>query len=154
MDLDRASRLARELLDRYGLRSWRFRYDRAVRRFGCCHHSRATITLSQPLTALNPESEVRDTLLHEIAHAIAGPQAGHGPEWKRYAALVGARPERCYDETIVAPRPRYISACPNCRKVYHRHRAPKVRVACSACCDRWNSGRFSDRFRLDFRVQA
>src|SRR5689334_24415568 len=96
MDLMSAARLARELLDRFGLRSWRFRFDRAVRRFGCCHYTTATITLSAPLTVLNSEAEVRDTLLHEIAHAVAGKAAGHGPEWKKYAAAVGAKPERCY----------------------------------------------------------
>ena len=36
--------------------------------------------------ALNSSPEtVLDTLLHEIAHAIAGPAAGHGPVWKAVA---------------------------------------------------------------------
>ena len=154
MDLAPAAQLARELLDRYGLRSWRFRFDRALRRFGSCHYLTATITLSAPLTLLNSEVEVRDTLLHEIAHAIAGPQAGHGPEWKKYAAALGARPQRCYDGQVEAPQAHYVSACPNCRKEYRRHRAPSGKVACSDCCRRWNGGRFLERFRLDFRRDA
>ncbi len=36
--------------------------------------------------------QVRDTVLHEIAHAIAGPEAGHGPLWKATARRIGATP--------------------------------------------------------------
>ncbi len=154
MELEDAARLARELLDQAGLRTWRFRFDSAVRRFGSCRFHKATITLSAPLTLLNPEAEVRDTLLHEIAHAIAGPRSGHGPEWKKYAALLGARPERCYDERVVSPQSRYVAHCPNCRKEYRRHRAATSRLACSECCARWNNGKFSDRFLLEYRRLA
>ena len=151
MDLDRAAALARELLDHYGLRSWRFRFDRAIRRFGGCHYHRATITLSAPLTRLNDEPEIRDTLLHEIAHAIAGKEAGHGAEWKKYAAVLGARPVRCYDQRVVAPGSRYVAHCPNCRKEYRRQRASSRKTACSECCTRWNAGRFTERFLLVYQ---
>ena len=151
MELTAAAELARRMLDQYGLRTWRFRFDRAVRRFGTCHHRRATITLSAPLTLLNPEAEVRDTILHEIAHAIAGPDAGHGAEWRKYATLIGARPERCFDERVRTPPSRYIAYCPNCRKEYRRQRAPSTLHACSNCCQRFNDGQFSEAFTLVFR---
>lgn len=35
--------------------------------------------------------EVHETILHEIAHALAGPGAGHGPKWREMARRVGAR---------------------------------------------------------------
>jgi predicted SprT family Zn-dependent metalloprotease len=154
MDHHQAAQLARELLDQHGLRSWRFRFDRAVNRFGSCHHHRALITLSAPLTVLNPEGEVRDTLLHEIAHAIAGPKAGHGAEWKKYAAVLGARPQRCYDERVRAPLARYVASCPQCRREYYRHRVPSGKKACIDCCTRWNGGRFTEQFLLDFRKSS
>jgi predicted SprT family Zn-dependent metalloprotease len=154
MDLLAAARLGRELLNQYGLRSWRFRFDRAVRRFGCCHYSTATISLSAALTAMNSEAEVRDTLLHEIAHAIAGKQAGHGDEWRKYAAILGARPERCYTNEVLAPQARYVAHCPTCRKQYERQRAPRRKTACSVCCRQWNAGRYTDRFLLVFRRAA
>ena len=34
--------------------------------------------------------EVRDTILHEIAHALAGAKAKHGPAWKAIARRLGA----------------------------------------------------------------
>ena len=44
------------------------------------------------------EEEIRDTVLHEIAHAIAGPEAGHGPLWKATARRIGATPRaKTYD---------------------------------------------------------
>ena len=38
------------------------------------------------------EEQIRDTVLHEIAHAIAGHEAGHGPLWKATARRIGATP--------------------------------------------------------------
>ena len=37
-------------------------------------------------------AEIRDTVLHEIAHALVGPEARHGPEWKAIAKRLGATP--------------------------------------------------------------
>jgi hypothetical protein len=42
---------------RHGLfeAGWRFRFDHARRRFGCCRYGPKLITLSRPLTLLNGE---------------------------------------------------------------------------------------------------
>jgi len=84
---------------------WKFKWDRATRRFGCCHHQRKIISLSLPLTRLNPETQVRDTLLHEIAHALT-PGQGHNRHWKKKCVEVGAQPSRCFmpEEVILPPR--------------------------------------------------
>lgn len=45
-----------------------------------------------------PESEQKDTVLHEIAHALDFEERGtsdHGPRWKAIARRVGATPTRC-----------------------------------------------------------
>ena len=44
---------------------------------------------------LSSLDQVRDTILHEIAHALVGPGHGHDAVWKRKCREVGARPERC-----------------------------------------------------------
>ena len=38
------------------------------------------------------KEQIRDTVLHEIAHAIAGREAGHGPLWKVTARRIEATP--------------------------------------------------------------
>ncbi|MDE1977025.1 MAG: SprT-like domain-containing protein, partial [Elusimicrobia bacterium] len=109
-----AASLARQLLDIHGLLDWRFSFDRSRRRFGVCNWSAKTIGLSRPLTELNDETHVRDTILHEIAHALAGRQAGHGPKWREAAVLVGASPQRCYDRAVALPPLPLLLRCPNC----------------------------------------
>ena len=73
---------ANRLLVEHGLaqQGWRFKFDRARLRAGQCRYRSKTITLSKHYVALNvttrPE-EVLDTILHEIAHALAGGRHGH-----------------------------------------------------------------------------
>lgn len=59
-------------------------------------------------------SEFRDTVLHEIAHAIAGRKVGHGWAWKLVATQVGARPQRCTMNIAVSPVQHVAIACYVC----------------------------------------
>lgn len=147
-----AAQLAAALLDEHGLtaRGWQFDYDGAVRRFGCCHYPSKTISLSLTLTQLNDEREVRDTILHEIAHALAGPQAKHGLSWRLEARRIGARPRRCYEAgEVKTPRAKFIGQCPSCQKEIKRF--ARKRIACVRCCNRENGGKFDARFLFTWR---
>ena len=113
MKLEDAHGIALGLFREHGIASdWSFGFDRAVRRFGCCWHGKQRITLSRALVELNDEDEVVDTILHEIAHALVGPGAGHGPIWQEVAAGIGARPEACYDAAAIrTPERRWAAVC-------------------------------------------
>ena len=50
------------------------------KRFGQCDRTTKTISLSKELTRINDISKVKDTILHEIAHALT--KGGHNREWK------------------------------------------------------------------------
>ena len=103
MDLDEALAMGRQLLDQHGLDEWDFRFDRAKRRAGLCRFDDRVISLSRYLTQLHDAEQVRDTVLHEIAHALAGPEAGHGPTWQAKARQVGARPRRTLPAEVPLP---------------------------------------------------
>lgn len=111
--------LARNLMREHGLIHtsidrpvWRFEFDTAVKRFGCCHHSARKITLSRALVRLNAIEKVTDTILHEIAHALVGGGHGHNHVWKRKCIEIGARPVRCYDTaTTETVQLRYRTQC-------------------------------------------
>lgn len=98
MDTRDAHDLARALLAQHGLTSWSVEWDSAKTRAGVCRFPEQTIGLSAPLTRLHDEAEVRDTILHEIAHALAGPQAKHGPRWRQVARSIGCSGRRCTSE--------------------------------------------------------
>lgn len=151
MDTAALRRFALEQMGAFGLldRGWTFRYDGARRRFGVCRFSSKVISLSRPLVELNAEAECRDTVLHEIAHALAGPSAGHGPRWRVMCRRTGADPRRCYDaERVREPDPRYYAVCPSCEHRIGFHRRPSRKRACAACCRTHSGGTFDERFLM------
>lgn len=141
MTVDDIPHVAQHLLQKHGLaaKGWRFEWDRARRRAGCCKHSINRVTLSYQYVALNVVEmlgDIIDTILHEIAHALAGPGVGHGPEWRAVCERIGARPERCYDSNVVAmPRGKYAATCGRCGKTFYRHKQtrPGRWIYCIAC---------------------
>lgn len=99
------------LLKRHGLENWRFAFDDATRRAGSCQYDRRTITLSRHLARNAPEEEILDTLLHEIAHALVGPEHKHDAVWRARALLIGGSGRRCHNLRFTPPR--YIMQCRN-----------------------------------------
>ena len=84
--------MARRLMDEHGLTGWTLAFVEAKRRLGDCHFRHHVIRISRAHALEGSEEQIRDTVLHEIAHAIAGHEAGHGPLWKVTARRIGATP--------------------------------------------------------------
>ena len=59
------------------------------------------IAFNIPYCHTGRESAIKDTVLHEIAHGVAGSEAGHGPQWKAACKVTGAKPKACknYEES-------------------------------------------------------
>ena len=118
--------VARELMNQHGLRHWVFQYDNAKRRAGRCSPRRKTISLSTYYVHHNTDDDIKDTLLHEIAHSLT-PGHHHDDVWKARCVEIGARPERCYDSSVVVmPKGQYVAHCPTCQKEFHRHRKHRI----------------------------
>jgi predicted SprT family Zn-dependent metalloprotease len=98
MDLERLEATAARELRGHGLHDWTF----------------------------GPPETVLDTLRHEIAHAIAGPAARHGPAWKAVAIRLGATPRACETspQAVVKPGDWQVT-CPACERTVHLYRRPR-----------------------------
>jgi SprT protein len=94
---------AKALMTAHGVGSLQFAYDRGKNRLGCTFHRHVPgvgfmpfkITLSKHFVEILPDEEIREIVLHEIAHAKAGHGAGHGPKWKAEARKLGIAGDRC-----------------------------------------------------------
>jgi hypothetical protein len=75
---------------------------------------------------MNPIPKTRDTILHEIAHALT-PGHNHDSVWRAKSIEIGCDGKRCYGSDVRAPR------------------------ACGVCCNAYNGRRFTDRFELKWR---
>lgn len=160
MNVDDAQRLAENILSQSSLteKGWIFGFDRAKKRFGLCDYSRKKISLSRYLVELNTKEIVRDTIVHEVAHALCGHRSGHGKIWKQCVTDLGGVPERCYStQTVKTPKLKYTITCPVCQMETQKNiPLPKWSLwksppACGACCKKHNQGKFSRKFILQCR---
>ena len=151
MNLSVAQTLAVTLMKKHRLldKGWTFKYDNAVKRFGVCRYRSKTIGLSRKLVLLNDKEQVMDTILHEIAHAIAGYEAGHGEIWKHVCIQIGAKPNRCYnaEETNVVEL-KYYAVCGACGKEHQKARLVNKTARRSCKCQVGKD--WSDRVLLNF----
>ncbi len=128
-----AEALIRHHLDpEFGAGSWTFDFDHAKRRAGLCNFTDRRITVSRYLAAKFEDDEVHQVLLHEIAHALAGPRAGHGPTWQKVARELGYVGGRTHDGEIAHERAPWIGRCPAGHEHY-RFRRPSRELSCGKC---------------------
>ncbi len=120
--------------------SWSFAFDNAKRRAGQCDYTRKRITVSRYLSARYDDDTNRQTLLHEVAHALAGPRAAHGPAWKRVARTIGYTGGVTHHGETATELAPWVGVCPG-GHVAHRHRRPARAMSCAKC-----SPRFDERY--------
>lgn len=129
----------------HGLDAWSFEFDNAVKRRGACNYSQKKISLSESLTLIRTEEAVINTILHEIAHALVGPGAGHGESWKKQAIMIGCSGERCSSDVHEAIKPGFKGTCPGCSRTIARHR--RRNLSCGKC----SPGVYNPAFRFKWR---
>lgn len=125
---DRATALLHEHLPA----GWTFRFDNAKTRAGLCNYRDRIISVSKPLARLHSASEVEQTILHEVAHALAGHAAGHGAAWLQQARAIGYQGARTHHGEIDTNNARYKGVCPAGHEVY-RFRRPTKAMSCARC---------------------
>lgn len=116
--------LARSLMDAHGLDEWNIRINTNKTRLGVCKYGSKTIEISSFFFRAGDET-LRDTILHEIAHALAGHAAGHGDAWQAVCIRIGADPSRTADVRLTDSDFAWVGKC-SCGKTKKRnHRRPQ-----------------------------
>jgi hypothetical protein len=139
MDLTKAKKLATRLLKKHKLAGWKFSFDSAVRRYGCCNYSKKRITISKKLTAVREEVNVKNTILHEIAHALVGPGHKHNEVWRRMAIKIGCNGSVRGNDARLPPR--WIGLCPS-GHVSKYWRKPTKNMSCGICYPKYYNESF------------
>lgn len=150
MELKQARTLALELMQKHFIvdYGWKFNFDKSNKRFGFCSHKKKTISLSLHLTELNTYDDVKNVILHEIAHAIVGPNNGHNKIWKLKAIEIGCDGERCYSiKKVITPQGKYEAICIGCGHVHKKQRRSNRISSCRFC----SGGSYNEKFKLEYK---
>lgn len=123
------------------LEAWRLVVNgRMTSAAGRCKYDVREIHIAAWHARQSRQADVVDTLLHEAAHALAGPGTNHGPAWKRWAVRLGADPRRTLpaevwrDSPAATRPPRWRARCRACGQEYRRKRRPRRRrLVCGRC---------------------
>ena len=138
--------LGNKLFRENGLYDWSIRINtRAKSRLGVCKFTDRkgrkvnSIEISSWIFVKCP-GRVENTVRHEVAHAIAGSSAGHGPQWKKVARRLGAKPVACHADGINMDEIdfQWETVCNKCeitfRKTFRRRPAKTLaNRMCSKC---------------------
>lgn len=145
MDTIAAVSLARELMKKWGCDDVPLKLNYGKNQLGAVIFYRnpfriKEMQLSRYLIEGNNEDQVKDTILHEIAHILANREAGgnqgHNWRWRQWCIKVGAKPERCANPAkLNMPKHNYLLHCEKCHDVigkkYRKRDQSRYR---SACC--------------------
>jgi predicted SprT family Zn-dependent metalloprotease len=154
MDISKAEGLALQLIKEHELNEWKFGWTNGKMIVGLCKYEIKTITLSKYWIKYLSENEVKNLILHEIAHALVGFENYHNITWKQKAIEIGCDGEVKYDirkdvaESIKDDQYHYKCPNPECKVVFRRIKPMKKEQACKECCNKHNDGEYSKKFIL------
>jgi predicted SprT family Zn-dependent metalloprotease len=140
-------------MDEHGLDEWSIAMDRATKRAGVCYPQRKLLSFSKLIMGAYDEAEVRNTVLHEIAHALVGARHGHDVVWRlKFISLGGNGKARTEASETVAKaiegQSKYRATCAGCGETYSAQRRKKSfgRSMCSEknCPTSWHKTRFTE----------
>ncbi len=93
--MDDVKKKAITFMVKHGVQAgWKFEWCKSKKHLGICIHMAKVISLNELVARHGSKEMVDDTILHEIAHALAGPEAGHKKAWKDKCKAIGATPSR------------------------------------------------------------
>lgn len=132
MSPEKALQLTHDLLKEHGVDGWDVAFDNSVYNQGITDPSRMTIFLSKHFLVEDSDKEIRDTILHEVAHVLAGCHEKHGKKWIKIVEQLGGKPmAKSYVNTVPY---RYVGTCGSGCSLAYRHRMVKsATYLCMTC---------------------
>lgn len=105
--------LALDLMTYHGLiqQGWKFSWSKRKRVAGLCSYNTRTLEFSTVISLAGSQEDFKDTVLHEIAHALVGSGEGHGPIWKAKAISIGCSGSRTSDVTLPIEHSNWSGVC-------------------------------------------
>jgi hypothetical protein len=89
------------------LEGWEFDFCKTVTAVALCRYDDKTIRFSEFFINLITKDNLKEAIVHEIAHVIAGPEANHGPEWQDAMKTLGYQNAKPYISVSDLPKPKY-----------------------------------------------
>jgi predicted SprT family Zn-dependent metalloprotease len=140
MEAQDAQRLAIYLMAKHGLtdKGWKFRFNKRLTTAGKAIEKRTGekwIELSIMFVEINSEESVKNTILHEIGHALRGIKYGHDLQWKLVVRSIGGDGSTYCNSSTIQPSGIGRWLCTACGISKEIHRKPKegVRYSCAKC---------------------
>lgn len=117
-----------DYMKKEGLYDWHFKFSNHKTLAGVCYYREQRIVLSEYYVLNNSDKEVINTMLHEIAHALAPRWEAHGKVWRKifkdllikYNQPVNV--SRCYDRSVKMPVGKYKITCTACGDYWTQHK--------------------------------
>ena len=91
-----------------------FSFNDSKTKAGICYNNPDEIQLSNFFikSPAATNDKVRDVLLHELAHAIAGVEEMHNDKWKAIARKIGCTADVCSGAFLIKSDYKYLITCP------------------------------------------
>jgi len=156
-------KFARDHLNKHGLDGWTVKFNGRIKKaVGKCKTRKRQIDLSKTWFIEYgdeiEDAELRDVILHEIAHALDYTRRGksdHSRKWKRCAREVGADPSRTTDgipKKLIAKVSPWKRECPKCGwETYYQSKPTAGGKLCPDCYSKRHSREKAKEYTLDIK---
>lgn len=147
-------KLGKNTLRKFKLTGWTFELRQTDRTVGECNYDDKLISVNKEFTKFAKFNEFKDTLLHEIAHVLAGFRAGHGKKWKLIMKQLGCRNINASYKRVYFKEVGDLEVkCKYCGDkiiipTYLVKQFRESTLYCGKCCKKHNGDRVSKRYKF------